>query len=305
MNLLESEVEKLLDWEELSNEMEAALIEFSAGRVLQPVRTVLAVSEDAGLFGVMPCVYKDVMGAKLVTVFPGNARLGRDTHQATIQLFRSDTGEPLCVMDGRLITARRTAIISALATRELARPDVRVLAILGSGVQARTHLHALKMVRSFEDVRVWSRNPEHAGLFSQETGARPMSAEQAVSGADVVVTVTNASEPCLRGAWLKEDVHVNAVGAIGKARELDDDVLRDAALVVESREAAWHESAEIVQSGAAIYAELGEILAHSKPKPHSRKTVYKSLGVAVEDIAAARMVYERARRAASRPRYDS
>ncbi len=298
MNLLESDIEKLLDWQELANEMEAALIEFSAGRVLQPVRTVLTVSEHGGLFGVMPCVYKDVMGAKLVTVFPGNAGLGRHTHQATIQLFRSDTGEPLCVMDGRLITARRTAVISALATRELSLPDVKVLAILGSGVQARTHLHALKMVRSFEDVRVWSRNPEHARLFAAETGARPMSVEQAVSGADVVVTVTNATEPFLRGAWLKEDVHVNAVGAIGKARELDYDVLRDAAVVVESSEAARRESAEIVKSGTAIYAELGEILARSKPRPQSRKTVYKSLGVAVEDIAAARLVYERAKRLA-------
>ena len=293
--LSEPQIGNLLTWEELLDEMETALIELSAGRVLQPIRTTLSLTEDAGWFGLMPCVYRDVIGAKLVTVFPRNVNLGLDTHQASIILFRRQTGEPLCVMDGRLITARRTAAVSALATRELSRKDAKVLAILGSGVQARTHLHALKMVRDFKEIRVWSRNPEHAFRFAEEAGATVMSAEQAVSGADVVITVTHTEEPVLLGKWLKEDVHVNAVGAVGPtARELDEDVVQNATVVVESRVAAERESAEIAQSGAAIYAELGEIFSGLKHKPALAKTVYKSLGVAVEDVAAARLVYEKA-----------
>ncbi len=297
----EQDVEELLSWEELLAAMEAALREFSGGRVLQPVRTALELPDPACLnpawFAAMPCVYGDVMGAKLVTVFPENEKRGMATHQATIHLFSRHTGEPLCTMDGRLITARRTAAVSALATRELARPEAEVLAILGSGVQARTHWHALRMVRHFKEVRVWSRTPEHARRFAQETGAAiSTSAEGAVRDADVVVTVTHAIEPVLKGEWLKSGVHVNAVGSVGmKARELDDEAMRSAAVIVESREAAQRESAEIVQSGSEVYAELGEILAGTKPKPEG-KTVYKSLGMAVEDIAAARLVFEKARR---------
>ncbi|MBV8551037.1 MAG: ornithine cyclodeaminase family protein [Acidobacteriaceae bacterium] len=293
----EPEVERFLSWEELLPAMENALRELSAGHVVQPVRSVLAVPEQPGWFGLMPCIYREVMGAKLVTVFPQNAEHGLPTHQASIHLFSRKTGELLCIMDGRLITARRTAAVSALATRALSRPDARILAIFGSGVQARTHLHALRMVRKFEEVRVWSRNREHALRFAAETHTRVMSAEEAAKGADVVVTVTHASEPVLHGAWLKEGVYVNAVGAVGPvARELDDDVMRGAAVVVESREAAELESAEIVQSGVPIYSELGEILAGSKPKPQASKTVFKSLGVAVEDVAAAYLVYEKAKR---------
>lgn len=285
----EADIEKVLSWEELLPEMEAALREFSEGRVVQPVRTAVTLPDPAW-FGSMPCVYREVMGAKLVTVFPGNSSRGLPTHQAVIQLFSRETGEPLCTMDGRLITARRTAAVSALATRELSRPDAEVLAILGSGVQARTHLQALSMVRRFKQVRAWSRNGEHARRFAQETGAVVCTAEQAVRDADVVVTVTHASEPVLQGRWLKNGVHVNAVGSVGlNARELDDAVMRDAAVIVESREAALWEAGEIAGSGVAIYAELGEILAGVKPKPKG-KTVYKSLGMAVEDVAAAYLV---------------
>ncbi len=287
-------VEALLDVEQLIQVLETALVDFSAGRVTQPVRSMVRVAEQSGFFALMPAVYGDVFGAKLVTVFPKNAERGLHTHNAVIHLFRSETGEPLVAMDGRVITAWRTAAVSAIATKVLSREDARVLAILGSGVQARTHFHALRLVRDFREVRVWSRNQEHALRFAREIGAHAMDAEEAVRGADVVVTVTNAADPILRGAWLKDGAHVNAVGAVGpQNRELDDDAMKDAAVIVESRESALIESAEILQSGAAIYAELGEILAQTKPKPNTSRTVFKSLGIAVEDIAAARFVYER------------
>lgn len=291
----EDDVERLLDVTELRAAMEAALIRLSAGEVTQPVRSVVRVDEYEGWFGLMPAVYGDVMGAKLVTVFPRNAARELRTHHAVIQLFRADTGEPLALVGGRVITALRTAAVSALATRELADAQSSVLAILGSGVQARSHYQALKLVRQFDETRVWSRTREHAERFADEIGARVMSAEEAVRDADVVVTVTSSSEPILRGAWLKEGAHVNAVGSAGpNLRELDDEAMVSAAVIVESRKAALRESAEIAQSGSAIYAELGEILSGAKPKPRSRHTVYKSLGVAVEDLAAAKLVYERA-----------
>jgi ornithine cyclodeaminase/alanine dehydrogenase-like protein (mu-crystallin family) len=268
MFLDEERVEALLHWGELFRTMEKALIDFSARRVTQPVRTVIPVPEQGAFFGIMPAVYGDVMGTKLVSVFPRNADRGLHTHLAIIYLMRSDTGEGLAAMDGRVITAWRTAAVSAIATKVLSSAGARVLAILGSGVQARTHFHALKLVRSFEEIRIWSRTPEHAKQFAAETGATYMSAEQAVRGADVIVTVTNAAEPVLRGAWLKDGAHVNAVGAVGpKARELDDDAMKNAVVLVESREAALEESGEIMQSGVQIYAELGEVLIGKIPKP--------------------------------------
>lgn len=290
----EEEVEKHLDLEELLRVMESALIDLSSGAAVQPPRGVIAIPGEQAWFGSMPVVYSDVIGAKLVTVYPANFRRGLNTHQALIQLFDRHAGEPLAVLGGRTITAWRTAAVSALATRELASADAKVLAILGSGVQARTHLKMLRMERNFNAVRVWSRTRENAERFAEETGAEVTTAEEAVSGADVIVTVTHSSEPVLRGEWIKPGAHINAVGAVGlHARELDDTAMNDAFVVVESAEAAMKESADIVGSGAPIYCELGELLGRRKPKPQGRNTIYKSLGVAVEDIAAARMIYQR------------
>lgn len=193
----EQRVRALLRLNELLPVMEKALMDFSAGRVIQPVRTVIPIPEQAAFFGLMPAVYGDVIGTKLVSVFPRNVQRGLHTHLATIHLFRADTGEPLAAIDGRVITAWRTAAVSAIATQALSSKDAHVLAILGSGVQARTHLDALKLVRSFEEIRIWSRTPEHAQLFAAETGATYTTAERAVRGADVIVTVTNAYEPIL------------------------------------------------------------------------------------------------------------
>jgi thiomorpholine-carboxylate dehydrogenase len=181
-----------------------------------------------------------------------------------------------------------------LATQALLPANARVLTILGSGVQARTHLAALKRVHDFAEVRIWSRTPAHAEQFAKETGAIVTPLEQAVNLADVLCTVTHSQEPFVRGEWLKSTVHINAVGAVGLVhRELDDAVMQNAAVVVEQRAAALAESAEIVSSGSSIYSELGELFAKTKPRPTSPKTIYKSLGVAIEDISAARLVWRK------------
>jgi thiomorpholine-carboxylate dehydrogenase len=272
--------------------MEAALASFSAGLVTQPVRTILNVLPHQERFGVMPVVYGDVMGAKLVSVFHGNAQLGLPTHQAVIQLFDARRGAPLATMDGRLITEMRTAAVSAIATRLLSEPNAKVLAVLGSGVQARSHIQALGLVRRFEEIRIWSRTDANAERLAGEVGGKVMTAEEAVRGADVVVTVTAARDPVLQGRWLKTGAHVNAVGAVGPSnRELDDEAMANS-VIVESREAALIESGDILFSHAAIDAELGELLAGTKSIDPSRTTIYKSLGIGVEDIAAAKLVWE-------------
>jgi thiomorpholine-carboxylate dehydrogenase len=288
----EATIHPCLSIEALIPVMQRALIDFSTERVLQPVRSILPIKQHRGFMGVMPAVYGDVMGAKLVTLYPDNGSRGLPTHQAVIALFRAGTGEPLAMMDGRLITEMRTAAVSAVATKLLSASDARSLAILGSGVQARAHFHALSVVRKFDDVRIWSRNSQHAHVLADEIGARATSAEDAVRGADVVVTVTNSPEPVLHGAWLKPGVLVNAVGAVGrKNREVDDDAMRGAT-IVDSREAAMKESGDVLLANAPIYAELGELLAGTKPMPQEKITVFKSLGLAVEDLAAAKLVLE-------------
>jgi thiomorpholine-carboxylate dehydrogenase len=291
----EAAVREVLHWEPLGRAMESALAAFSAGRVQQPVRTVLTVEEGRRYLGVMPAVAEEAMGLKLVSFYPANADRGIPTHFAVIVLMHADTGEPLAVMDGRLITEMRTASVSAMVTKHLASPDSRILALLGSGVQAGAHLEALSRVRKFREVRVWSRTQEHARRFAAEHGVVAVaSAEAAVRDADVIVTATGAVEPVLQGRWLKAGAHINAVGAPRPTwRELDDAVMKASTLVVDSREAAVKESGDVILSGASIYAEAGEIFAGAKPKPApGRTTVFKSLGLAIEDLATAQLVYE-------------
>jgi len=288
----EAAIRPLLSFEALIPAMARALTDFSAGRVVQPVRGILSIQQHHGFMGVMPAVYGDVMGAKLVTLYPDNGSRGLPTHQAVVALFRADTGEPLAMMDGRLITEMRTAAVSAVATKLLSASGATSLAILGSGVQATAHFHALSLVRKFDEIRIWSRNSQNAQALADEIGARATSAEDAVRGADVVVTVTNSPEPVLRGAWLKRGVLVNAVGAVGpKHREVDDDAMRGA-VVVDSREAAMKESGDVLLANAPIYAELGELLAGTKPIPQAKITIFKSLGLAVEDLATAKLILE-------------
>src|SRR6267378_1549027 len=184
----EQRVRDLLHWDRLSAAMETALAAFALGRVLQPVRNMLAIEERKRELGIMPAVAEDAVGAKLVIFYTVNPGPGVATHLAMILLFRPDTGEPLAVMDGRLITEMRTAAVSAAVTKYLAAPDSRVLALLGSGAQAAAHLEALSQVRHFDEVRVWSRTADHAEAFARKHNARAMDAESAVRGADVVVT---------------------------------------------------------------------------------------------------------------------
>lgn len=292
VHLGEAEVREVLRWDSLIVAMERALAAFSSGAVLQPVRNMLTIEEGRRYLGIMPAVGEDAMGLKLVSFYPGNAGTGVPTHMAMVLLFRPETGEPLAVMDGRLITEMRTAAVSAAVTNRLASLDSHVLALLGSGVQAKAHLEALALVREFHEVRVWSRTPEHAKRFAEEHGATAMDAESAVRGADVVVTATNAREPILLGAWLKPGAHVNAVGSPRPEwRELDDEVMANL-LIVDSREAVLKESGDVILSNARIHAEAGEIFAGAKPGLTSETTVFKSVGIAIEDIAAAKLVFD-------------
>jgi thiomorpholine-carboxylate dehydrogenase len=291
----ENDVRTHLRWDPLIAAMERALVDFSAGRVQQPVRRFLTIDRYEGFFGVMPAVSETVMGIKLVTFYPNNAARGLPTHLALIQLFAPETGEALALIDGRLITEMRTAAVSAAATKVLAAPDAKVLAILGSGVQARAHVEALARIRTFDEIRVWGRTAAHAERFAEEIGARVTTAENAVRDADVVVTATAATEPILEGAWLKSGAHVNAIGWRGHtSRELDDAAMGNV-VVVESREAAHDQCGDVILSGAAIHAELGEILAGDQPARAEETTIFDSVGIAVEDISAARLVYEAAR----------
>ena len=291
----EERVAALLDWDELIDAMEQALAAFSKGAVIQPVRTILKIEERARYFGVMPAVLGDVIGAKFVTFYPSNAEVGLHTHHATIVLYSKETGSPLSLMDGRLITEMRTAAVSAAITKYLAAPNCRILALLGSGVQARAHLAALSRVRAFDEVRVWSRTAAHARRFAAEHHVTLAdSAEAAVRGADVVVTATSAHEPVLRGAWLKRGAHVNAVGsAQPQWRELDTAAMRNL-VVVDSREAAACEAGDVILAQAIIRAEAGEIFSGAVTVPATETTIFKSLGLAVEDVAAAKLVYEKA-----------
>jgi ornithine cyclodeaminase/alanine dehydrogenase-like protein (mu-crystallin family) len=291
--LTEATVRELLSYEELIPAIRQALMDFSSGQVHQPVRTILPVSSYGGWFGVMPAVYGSVMGAKMVTFYPGNAELQKHTHMAIIQLFRADTGEPLATMDGRLITEMRTAAVSAVAIDHLAHPQAKVLGILGSGVQARSHMRALAGIRSFSEVRVWSRTPDHARQFAAEIGARVTSAEEAVSGADVVLALTSSPQPVLYGKWLSPGAMVCAIGAATPdRRELDEEAMRGA-IVVESRAAAMREAGDIVLAQAQVSAEIGELLNGAHLERGDKPLVFKSVGIAVEDIAAAKLVYEK------------
>jgi ornithine cyclodeaminase/alanine dehydrogenase-like protein (mu-crystallin family) len=293
--LNEEQVRQHLRMADLIPAMEKALIDFSAGKVTQPLRSVITVDPPGGFFGMMPALTPEGLGLKIVTFYPKNVERGLPTHMATIFLVDPETGAPLVIMDGRLITEMRTAAVSAVATKLLAPPDAKVLAILGSGVQARSHVEALRLVRKFEQIRVWSPKREHAERFAKEIGATAMPAEQAVRGADVVVTVTNSTSPALRGSWLKPGCHVNAIGACRPDwRELDDEAMSNV-VFVDSREGAMKESGDVILSGAETYAELGEALAGKVPSRADETTIFKSLGMAVEDIAAAMLVYRGAK----------
>ena len=301
--LTEADVRARLRMPDLIDAMQQALVEFSSGRVQQPVRTVLQFGSES-LFGVMPSYAPSLpaLGAKLVTVCHGNAALGLGTHQATIVMLDPQTGLPHAILDGRYITEVRTAAVSAVSTRLLARKDSQVLGILGSGVQARSHLDALRLVREFTEVRAWSPNPDRLHKFAAKTGARAMStAEATVRGADVVVTVTPSPTPVVENNWVTDGTHLIAVGSCQPTRrELDPALVARSRLIVDSRAAALKEAGDVVIGIAEgrwtadhISAELGELPVRRNDR---EITVFKSLGLAVEDIFAAHLALSHAAR---------
>jgi alanine dehydrogenase len=297
----EDEVRKHLRMADLIEAMERALVEFSAGRVEQPVRTVLKFGDQHALFGLMPCYVPALpaLGAKLVTVCAANAARGLGTHQAVIVMLDPETGMANAILDGRYITEARTAAVSAVSAKYLARKDSRILGILGSGVQARSHYAALTLVRQFTEVRAWSPNSSRLREFAAETGAQAMpSAEATVRGADVVAAVTASPTPVVQSEWVAEGAHIIAVGAcIPSQRELDPALVERSRLVVDSRAAALKEAGDVVigisegrWTASHITAELGELPQRENDR---EITVFKSLGLAVEDIFAAHLVLSR------------
>jgi alanine dehydrogenase len=297
--LKQAEVRRLLDLDLLIDSLERAFVELSAGRASVPPRTA-ALVQGRGLLGAMPGYLDGVLETKLVSVFAGNHDVGLPTHQALIALFDDQTGSPLAVMDGTAITAVRTGAACAVATRALAREDARVLAVLGAGVQGRSHVDAVTRVRDFAEIRIASRTRAHAEALAEELGASvSASFEEAVRGADVVCACTDAGEPVLRREWLARGEHVTSVGASVEGPELDRATVQAGLLVVESRvafepyPAGAHELQGLDPEAAA---ELGEVLAGTRDGRTSPQqiTVYKSMGHAVEDASAAGLVYSRA-----------
>ncbi len=294
VHLDDAAVRRLLRLEALLPAIRQALIDLSDGKVVQPLRLVMDIPAERGLLFVKPALAGATLATKLITLIPGNAGRGLPTLLATIVLTDPATGKTIAVMDGTWITELRTAAVSAVAAQALLPPGPKVVALLGSGALARSHALALRAVLPVPELRIWSRDPANVARCAQDTGGKPFpSAEAAVRGADIVCTVTNASEPVLKGAWLKRGALVAAIGAPRPTwRELDDEAMRNV-VVADSRESALHESGDVILSGAAVYAEIGEILAGRKaPPPAGSTIVFKALGQAVEDAVAARLVFE-------------
>jgi ornithine cyclodeaminase/alanine dehydrogenase-like protein (mu-crystallin family) len=308
-----ADVRRALPMSDCIEAVARAMRTLSTGGADVPLRTVMQLPGGRNFFGVMPGYLDDPrgLGAKIITVYPDNANRGLPSHLGLVVLFDAEIGFPLAVMDAAEITAIRTAAASAVATRALARKDAAHLAILGTGEQAVTHLEAISKVRTLRSVRVWSRSIEKAERFAEAQGPRlsvrveaSKTAEDAVKGADIVCTVTASREPVLNGAWLGRGVHVNLVGASRlNAREADDDVVTGSRFFVDSRTSARAEAGELkhamdagLVSESHILGEIGDVLNGSVVGRTGEQdlTVYKSLGVAAQDLAAAHIIYERA-----------
>ncbi len=311
--LSEQDVRIVLSMRDLIDAMEHALAKFSSREVAQPLRSVIEVGLQKAFVGVMPAFMSDppALGTKVVSVFASNIAVGLPTHLATIVLLDPMTGELLAIMDGRFITEARTAAVSAVATRHLARADASRLAIIGSGVQARSHLEAMAMVRPIRDVRVWSPNQDHRTAFAREMRPRvnapiavAASARDAVDGADLIVIATASRQPVVRSEWIADGAHICAIGACRPdQREMETELVHRGRLFVDSREGALAEAGDIViplKAGVFddthISGELGEVVtrtAEGRTSP-AGVTIFKSLGMAVEDVAAAHLAYTKA-----------
>jgi len=304
--LNEAQVTSLLDMDALIAALGPAMVELSAGRVSMPPR-IAAQVEGKGLLGVMPAYLpvSHTLSCKLVNVFPGNGALHLPTHQAVVMLFDADSGKPKAMLDGTSITALRTAAGSALATQALAREDASVLLVIGTGVQAHSHALAVSRVRKIKEFRVSGRDTARTAAFVQELSKRHRVdvksygiGAEAYRGVHIVCACTHAEQPVVKGAWLEPGMHVNSVGLNAQGREVDAEALQRARVVVESRASALapFPSGANDLRGAVIHAEIGEVLAGSQPGRESAQqiTVYKSVGVAVQDGVAAQLVYDAA-----------
>jgi alanine dehydrogenase len=318
----QQEVPRLLPMRECIEVMDGVLRALANGQVILPLRTVIPLPEGRGAFASMPAVLQqpDALGIKVITVYLGNHGTEFDSHQGAVLLFEPEHGSLVAVMDASSITGIRTAAVSGVASRALARADARRLAILGTGVQAATHLEAMLAVRPIEHVTVWSRVKEHgeefARRYSQQFGidiSVADSAEAAVRDTDIICTATSSKEPVLRGDWLRPGVHINAVGASTRgARELDTDAIRLSRLFVDRRESTVNEAGDFLipkAEGAIgddhIVGEIGELLEGRIPGRRSAAdvTLFKSLGLAIEDVASAHHIYHRARGDSAIPRF--
>lgn len=308
----QTEVHQLLPMGECMDAMADALRTLARGDAILPLRPIMWLPEKVGALGMMPSYLGDIraMGLKVVSVFPGNHGTEYDSHQGAVLLFETEHGRLVAIIDASAITAIRTAAVSGVATRLLARDDAHDLAILGSGVQARSHLAAMLQARPIRRVRVWSRNPDHAAHFAECESrwhgtlveAMP-TAQEAVTGADVICTTTSAPEPILMGDWIAPGAHINAVGSsVAFTRELDTSAVAKSRLFVDRRESTVNEAGDFLfpkQEGAIsddhILGEIGAILLGSVPGRMSpgEITLFKSLGLAIEDLAAANHVYNR------------
>ena len=311
--IAEADVARLLSFDDLLAALPAALRALSLGEIVQPLRTVLPFGDRDGALFVMPAYAggQSILGAKLVTLAPANAALDLPSHLATMLLFSPETGALVAVMDGRLLTEMRTAAVSAISARLLARRDAARLAILGSSVQARSHLLALERVAALKDARVWSPTPEHVDAFLDEmtplstvTLAGADSPAEAVEGADIIVLATSSPEPVVRNEWVADGAHVISVGACRPDhREMDPGLVARGRLYVDSRAAALVESGDVVIGirerrfdESHIAGEIGQVIAGTATgrRQPGDVTIFKSLGLAVEDLVAADLVYRRA-----------
>ena len=311
--ILDSEqIRELLPMEECIELMADALASLARGEVFQPLRTITRPPDARGLLGLMPAYRAGEDGAfalKAICVFPENPAQGKDAHQGAVMLFSRETGELLALMNASEITAIRTAAVSAVATRLLARQDAERLAIIGAGVQARTHLTALAYVRTIKRARVACRNIEHAQQLAREMQvAFPIEAvatnEEAVRDADVIVTATSSLEPVINRDWIAPGAHVNAIGTHSpSSREVDSATMGVARIFVDRRESALNEAGDYllaakegVVTPESIVAEIGELLIGTKPGRNSESeiTLFKSLGLAIEDVACADYLFKKA-----------
>lgn len=287
-----------------------AMIAFSRGVTKQHLRSILPLGPK-GVFGIMPGALAEggMFGAKLIGVYPGNFAKGLQSHQGVVVLFEGETGAPVCIAHAGEITAIRTAAASAVATDALARPEATRMAILGYGEQAGTHAHAISHVRKLEALTVWGRDPERARAFATATEAKlgipvsvAASVREAVAGADIITTVTNAREPILEGAWVAPGTHLNLVGSSGAGpSEVDHDLVVRSRFIADSREGVLAQGAEFLKAKEAgligddhVVGEIGQVLGGDLPGRQSADqiTVYKSLGHVVQDLAAAKALYE-------------